>query len=133
MPIAYPAIGPRYGAIWRTWRGEEMPPSSRTVVTVHSSDIAGPTRTVRCGDVIVVGPELTPEQRASNIRQNIRHSDEISARLRASSNTPPVWNIRRPGVSLYYANKDRPGTVIHEKDGEIEVGILLKDGTFQKL
>ncbi|MDN3564350.1 hypothetical protein ACFQY5_33990 [Paeniroseomonas aquatica] len=110
-----------------------MATQSRTGVTVHSSSIDGPTRTVRCGDVIVVGPELTPEQRAMNALQNIRHSDGISARLRASAQTPPAWNIRRPSISLYYANKGRPGTVIHEKDGEVEVGTLLKDGTFQKL
>lgn len=110
-----------------------MPNSSRTTVTIHWSNTDGPTRAVKVGDVIVVGPELTPEQRASNTRENIRHAEEILARLRASSQTPAVWNIRKPGVSLYYANKDRPGTVIHEKDGEIEVGILLKDGTFQKL
>lgn len=77
----------------------------------------------------VVGPEPTPEQRARNLRE----SHEALVRLRDGLATPGVRLVRKAGVSYFYANKRRPGTVIRETDGRQEVGTLQPDGTWLPL
>jgi hypothetical protein len=89
----------------------------------------GPRRTVKFGDVTVIGPELTPEQRARNAAE----STAAFARLKEHLVVPGVRIKRKAGVPLFYANKNRSGTVIRELDGRKDVGILLEDGSFQLL
>lgn len=97
---------------------------------VHSSSANGrPLKMVRFGDVIVIGPEPTPEQRARNARE----SHEALIRLRDGLSTPGVYIPRRPGVPLYYANKNCSGTVIRELDGRKDVGILERNGIWKPI
>ncbi|MFC7693782.1 hypothetical protein ACFQY5_33870 [Paeniroseomonas aquatica] len=99
--------------------------------SVHIHEDAGrlPLRVVQFGSVIVIGLELTPEQRARNSAE----SEAALRRLREHIGKPGVKIERRPGVPLVYANKNMPGTVIRELNGRKEVGKLLKDGSFVSL
>jgi hypothetical protein len=98
-------------------------------VIIHDVAPGHSTRTVRFGSVTVTGPAPTPEEWARSVRE----STEALVRLAPHLVTPGVRIKRIPGVSLYYANKDRSGTTIRELDGRKEIGTLLEDGTFRPI
>lgn len=85
-----------------------------------------PMRVVRFGDVVIVSPGPTPEEKARSVRE----STEALARLMPHLVIPGVHIRRKPGRALYYANKHRSGTVIREIDGRKDVGLLKPDGTW---
>jgi hypothetical protein len=85
-----------------------------------------PMRVVRFGDVIVIGPGPTLEERARSVKE----STDALTRLMPHLVIPGVHIRRKAGVPLYYANKHCPGTVIREIDGRKDVGLLKLDGTW---
>lgn len=104
--------------------------SFKLTISFHTSGTEErPMRVVQYGDVIVIGPEPTPEERARNVRE----STEALTRLMPHLVTPGVHIPRKAGVPLYYANKERSGTVIQELDGRKDVGILNSDGTWKPI